>query len=38
MADIAEYVRQAMRDGTLAGGAIGNSIERVRQRKAIFAD
>jgi len=27
-----------MRDGTLAGDAIGNSIERVRQRKAIFMD
>lgn len=38
MAGIAEHVRQGLRDGTLAGWAIGNSIERVRQRKAIFAD
>jgi beta-N-acetylhexosaminidase len=38
MANIAEHVRQGLRDGTLAGSAIGNSIERVRQRKAIFAN
>jgi beta-N-acetylhexosaminidase len=38
MAEIAEDVRQGLRDGTLAAGAIGSSIERVRQRKAIFAD
>lgn len=38
MAEIAEHVRQGLRDGTLVAGAIGSSIERVRQRKAIFAD
>jgi len=37
MAGIAEQVRQGLRDGTLAGSAIGNSIERVGKRKAIFA-
>jgi len=37
MAGIAEQVRQGLRDGTLAGSAIGNSIERIGRRKAIFA-
>jgi beta-N-acetylhexosaminidase len=38
MAEIAEHVRRGLRDGTLAAGAIESSIERIRQRKAIFAD
>ena len=37
MADIAEYVRQGLRDGTLAGRAIGKSIERVQERKTLLA-
>jgi len=37
MAGIAEHVRQALRDGTLADAAIGKSIERVRKRKALLA-
>jgi beta-N-acetylhexosaminidase len=37
MAGIAEYIRQGFRDGTLDPAAIGRSIERVRQRKALLA-
>ena len=37
MTGIAEHVRQALRDGTLADAAIGKSIERVRKRKALLA-
>lgn len=38
MAGTAEYIRQALRDGTLTEAAIGRSIERVRRRKALLAD
>lgn len=38
MAGIAETIGQALRDGTLAAVAIGQSIERVRRRKALLAD
>jgi beta-N-acetylhexosaminidase len=37
MADIAEHVRQGLRDGTLADTAIGKSIERVQKRKTLLA-
>lgn len=37
MAGIAEHVRQGLRDGTLAAGAIGKSIERVQKRKTLLA-
>jgi beta-N-acetylhexosaminidase len=37
MADIAEHIRQALRDEALAGAVIGKSIERVRRRKALLA-
>jgi len=38
MAGIADYIGQALRDGTLAPAEIGRSIERIRQRKALLAD
>jgi len=37
MAGIAETMGQALRDGTLVPAAIGQSIERVRRRKALLA-
>ncbi|SDI66901.1 MULTISPECIES: glycoside hydrolase family 3 N-terminal domain-containing protein [Bradyrhizobium] len=37
MAGIAEHVRQAVRDGVLAGAAIARSIERVQKRKTLLA-
>lgn len=37
MAGIAEYVRQGLRDGALTATAIGKSIERVQERKALLA-
>ena len=36
MAGIAEYISRCVRDQTLAGSAIGNSIERVRKRKTLL--
>src|SRR6478735_1496586 len=38
MAGIADYIGQALRDGTLAPAEIRRSIERVRRRKALLAD
>jgi len=37
MAGIAEDLRRGVRDGTLDGAAIGNSIARVGKRKALLA-
>jgi beta-N-acetylhexosaminidase len=36
MAAIAEYVEQCLRDRTLSGSAIGQSIARVAKRKALL--
>src|SRR4051812_33197362 len=36
MADIADSIDQAVQDGILAHSAIGKSIDRVRQRKALL--
>lgn len=36
MSGIAEYVRENLRDGTLSGSAIENSIARVGKRKALL--
>ena len=37
MAGIAQSIEQGLRDGTLAGSAIEESIARVRNRKALLA-
>ena len=36
MAGIAEYIGESLRNGTLSGAAIGKSIARVGQRKALL--
>jgi beta-N-acetylhexosaminidase len=36
MAAIAEYVEVSLRDGTLSGSAIEQSIARVAKRKALL--
>ena len=36
MAAIAEYIGERLRDKTLSGSAIGKSIARVSQRKALL--
>src|SRR5262249_914532 len=37
MAATAEYIRESLREGTLSGSAIEQSIARVRERKALLA-